>query len=478
MPNLRFLPRSDFGRNVLTMMAGTTVAQIIPLSVAPLLTRLYSPSEFGAFALFMALASVLSIPATGRYDLAVVLPERDTEAMSVATLCIATAVTFSIVLTILLHAFPEPIAKLIAHDEVPVWMYLLAPMISMLAINQALSNWLNRDKQYRMLVAGSIVLHGTTAITSLGLGLVRSVGQGLVWGRFAGQAAACGILSLLVCRNLRRRALVYRPEALMRVARRYWRFPLYSVPYGFVGNFSKEFPIIAFSIFGQFDAAGFFGLARNILYLPMGFVSSSLGQVFYKEAADHFGTRHLEALANRLMQQIAILFTPPFLLVAFWAPDLFEIAFGTAWREAGRYAALFAPAAYLYIFTGWTERLFLVADKQHVSLCLQISFDVLLIASLAALLDRGATPLVCVGTITAVSIFYHVTYLVAVYRAAGFKLHSLIKGLLPSTATILLLSGAIFLTQQLPIAKILQFAFTTMLAMIPYAFWLRHGRAT
>ncbi|GEM_PF-5873586 len=42
-------PRSDFWKNVLTVLAGATGAQLLPLLAAPLLTRMCTPAKMGAF---------------------------------------------------------------------------------------------------------------------------------------------------------------------------------------------------------------------------------------------------------------------------------------------------------------------------------------------------------------------------------------------------------------------------------------------
>lgn len=459
------------------MMTGTTIAQIIPISVAPLLTRLFSPAEFGAFTLFMALASLLSIPATGRYDMAVVLPETDEEAMSTATLCLTIAAVFSVLFLALILAFPTPIARLFGMKAAPDWMVLLPALVFLLALTQTLSNWLTRSRQYRRIAAGSVTLHGTTATASLLAGVAQFLSHGLIFGRVVGQTAACVVLGSQVRAEFLRTGLRYRAGRLLAAAKRYRQFPLYSMPYSFIATFSKEFVIIAFSAFGQINPAGYFGLARNVLYLPMGFLSASLGQVFYKEAADHFGTPRLESLANGLIQRIAMLFTPPFVLVAFWAPDLFQFAFGENWREAGRYAALFSPAAYLYIFTGWTDRIFVVAHKQNVSLYVQVFFDVVLVALLIVMLNMGIAPLVCVGAITVVSVAYHLAYIAAVYRVAGFRLRSLVAVLARSGITIALLAAGIVLIKALPMALMLQFALSVALVLSCYIRWLKRLRS-
>jgi len=70
-------PKSDFSKNVLVLMTGTTIAQAIPIAISPILTRLYSPEDFGVFALFVAITSVFGSVANGRYDLAIMLPKKD-----------------------------------------------------------------------------------------------------------------------------------------------------------------------------------------------------------------------------------------------------------------------------------------------------------------------------------------------------------------------------------------------------------------
>jgi O-antigen/teichoic acid export membrane protein len=39
-------PKSEFSKNVLTLMTGTTIAQAIPIAISPILIRIYTPKEF------------------------------------------------------------------------------------------------------------------------------------------------------------------------------------------------------------------------------------------------------------------------------------------------------------------------------------------------------------------------------------------------------------------------------------------------
>ena len=78
----KILPKGEFSRNVLTLMTGTSIAQAIPIAISPILTRIYTPEDFGVFALYMAIATVVSVIATGRYETAIMLPKKDSEAIN------------------------------------------------------------------------------------------------------------------------------------------------------------------------------------------------------------------------------------------------------------------------------------------------------------------------------------------------------------------------------------------------------------
>ena len=80
--------RSDFTKNVLILMTGTTMAQAIPIAVLPILSRLYSPDDFGVLAIFISLSFIFGSIANGRYELAIVLPKDDRSALNIVVLSI------------------------------------------------------------------------------------------------------------------------------------------------------------------------------------------------------------------------------------------------------------------------------------------------------------------------------------------------------------------------------------------------------
>jgi hypothetical protein len=62
--NSRFssnLTKGSFSHNVLLMFIGTAIGQMGSVILAPALTRIYSPDEFGILGIYMMVISVMSL---------------------------------------------------------------------------------------------------------------------------------------------------------------------------------------------------------------------------------------------------------------------------------------------------------------------------------------------------------------------------------------------------------------------------------
>ena len=81
MPNPEPSRSSSFATDVLKLVTGTTLAQVITVLAAPVLTHLYGPEAFGFLAIFTSITSILGVNRLhGAYELAIMLPKTDEEA--------------------------------------------------------------------------------------------------------------------------------------------------------------------------------------------------------------------------------------------------------------------------------------------------------------------------------------------------------------------------------------------------------------
>ena len=147
----RHKPLSEFNRNVLTLMTGTTIAQAIPIAISPILTRIYTPEDFGVLALFVAITSIFGSIANGRYELAIMLPKKDENAINIFALGLIITFSMSFILLVLVVLFNEQITELLKNDEISVWLYFVPIAVLFIGLYNMLAYYNNRKKYYKVI---------------------------------------------------------------------------------------------------------------------------------------------------------------------------------------------------------------------------------------------------------------------------------------------------------------------------------------
>src|SRR5688572_21522949 len=85
-------------KNASKLIGGATIGQLALVLASPALTRLYSPSEFGAFATYVAVLSLAAIISSLRLDIAITLARTDEEAFELTAMAGTVVVVFSCII--------------------------------------------------------------------------------------------------------------------------------------------------------------------------------------------------------------------------------------------------------------------------------------------------------------------------------------------------------------------------------------------
>ena len=107
-----FLSSHEFVKHVLTLMAGTGVAQLLPILTMPILTRIYSQEAVGAWVVVIAVAGFVIPVASWRYDLAIMLPEDESDARRLVQIASRINLAMALMTTIVMVLFAPKIAAL------------------------------------------------------------------------------------------------------------------------------------------------------------------------------------------------------------------------------------------------------------------------------------------------------------------------------------------------------------------------------
>ncbi len=103
---LRILQNSFF-KAVSTLSIGSLISQLIPLAATPLLSRIFSPEDFGLFAVFFALTSIFGVSIAGKYDISILIPKNNADAinLTIFSLILCLAGSFFLFISIYIFGF-------------------------------------------------------------------------------------------------------------------------------------------------------------------------------------------------------------------------------------------------------------------------------------------------------------------------------------------------------------------------------------
>lgn len=379
---IKALRRNEFVRHVLALMSGTAAAQVLVIAITPLLSRLYTPAEFGILAAFTSVVALVSAVATLRYDMAIMLPKAESDAAALKNTATWIAFAVGIVTTVVMLLLGAPIARAINAPEAAPWLVLAGLAAFTLAEIGALGYWLNRHSRYSDMARNRVLQSGSTALAQLALAFVKPLGVGgLILGTLVGQT-----VSIL---GLRRRSRDLKdfpaPTWAQRKAlvARYRRMPLWNAPTALVDAVRMNginLVIAAVSI----GALGQFSMAWRMVEVPAALIGSALAQVFFQRLSV---VPHGEMLRAARLSVIrsALLGFVPFALVFALSPWLFPIVFGAEWVDAGRYAQALTPWLFLNLVTSPISTIFVVTEKQHISLLFSVVYTIVPLSILLVL---------------------------------------------------------------------------------------------
>ncbi|WP_379061410.1 lipopolysaccharide biosynthesis protein [Mesorhizobium sp. UC22_110] len=432
----------SFVSNVKTMLGGFALAQIIPLLAVPVLTRLYTPEAFGLQLLFMGVVAVLVIACTLRLDLALQLAADEKEGGLLISLISLLTLIVLMVLIAGIVIFGEPISAKLGHSGQSMWMWFALPMTAATVFMQVATSLLTRQKRFGPIARTNV--YNQVGYVAFAFSAGPFLGAlGLVAAKLAGQLVGISLVLRYVASNIYRYFRIPTPDDVRVLWNRFHQFVVFNAPYSLIGTAARDMPIYVFSTTGAAAAAGFYGLSRTVLSVPMLLATAGLSQVFYREAIEYRGAMRIETTARALLRLTLCGLAPLFVFVCVWGDVVFVVLFGTKWLEAGIYAMILAPAAWLSVQTSWPERLFEVAGRQEVSFKVQMTFDMLTAIVVILPLMAGENPIISVIGFAVVNCVYHLVYLTAIFSVSGFSKWHLQRLLFEGMAT-LLLSCSVF----------------------------------
>ena len=374
------VPEKSFIRKLLVLSSGTGAGQAVLLLSAPLLTRLFTPAEFGLFAVFAALAAIFGVIACLRLEFALPVILDEDEAAGMAMAAVVVAVVMSLSTSLLVWLAGTWFVTLVSAEALLGWLWLLPLAVLVWGFGSILSYWSIRRGGYATNGFNRSFQLGSQAGGQVALGALGTGPLGLILGYLLGYGVRLGHFATRLAPTDRRLLLGQRPAQLWRSVRRHWRYPVYSSSSSLLHSISEMVPAILIAgLYGPVTA-GLYALCQRVMAAPVKLLSETASQVFLGE------TRGLDDSAlHRFFLRTVTFFTvlgiAGMLPVLFFAPPVFAVVFGEAWREAGVLVQFLVPLFFSRFVVFPISQLVHVLGRQDVYLLSAVLTALALVAS-------------------------------------------------------------------------------------------------
>ncbi|MCE4066096.1 oligosaccharide flippase family protein [Chryseobacterium gleum] len=367
---LKEISRNKFIRNVSTLALGSIVSQAIVVASSPLLSRIYSVEAFGNLSIFTSFTVFFAVLATGRYELAIGLPDCDKKALKVFKLIICFGFIVSSIYLILIFLLKEVFH---IHDRTGFLnqneAYIAPLYIFFIALYTALGYWKQRKKEYAKITIGNAIQVVSTTVFSLLLGLLNC-GNGMILGLVFGV-----ILSSMYLFKTENNLFtsIFQQKNIKDIAKEYFSFPRYMIFSDLSLAASQQFIPILFSLLYNTTVVGFFSMANRILRLPNIVITSSITNVFRNDVIDELRQNgNCRQLYISTFKKLVFISFPIYTAIFILSPTVFEFVFGKQWIEAGYFARILSVLLVVEFVVTPLNSIFYIVGKQKLFMRIQV----------------------------------------------------------------------------------------------------------
>ena len=338
----KFKPKTEFSRNVLTLMTGTTIAQAIPIAISPILTRLYTPEDFGILGLFIAIVAVFGTIINGKYELALMLPTKDEDSINILALGLIISFLLSLILFIMILIFHAYFTELIDNRHIEYWLYFIPLSTLLIGFYNMLSYYNTRKKYYKDISRATIIKSIVMSIIQLIIGFIKSGETGLITGEIISRLFA----NMRLLNNIIKDKILISKvniKKMLLLGNKYKEFPIYNLPSSLADVLTLQLPFIFIPKIYDLIISGYFVLVQNIISIPSALIGKSISQVFFQNMT-YNKNNNLECLVilENTVKKLFYISLPISICIYLFSPFVFGIIFGEKWTIAGEIAQYFS----------------------------------------------------------------------------------------------------------------------------------------
>lgn len=360
--------KKEFVKNVLTLITGSALSQIILYIAIPVLTRLFSEELFGIYMLFSSITILLKPLLSLKYELAIILPKREKDAINLFVFTLLILLALSGLLYLIIFFFDDEILHFFNVERLAVFIYWIPLSVFFVGIISAFDYWNNRNNAFKNISKGLITKSATTSTSQIATGFSSFSSLGLIPGMIFGQFCQLLMLIGVSLKSISQNTKYVSLKRMIFLAKKYKDIPVFNTLINFTNTLSNELPILLISRYFGLANVGVYGLAIKVGRAPVGIIQQSVSQVFYNKASKTYNLKEdLNQIVKKTYQNLLkigfLVFTPLF-IISFYL----DFIFGENWIDVGLYVRILIPWLFVAFLSAPLTSLTLVLNKQKAML--------------------------------------------------------------------------------------------------------------
>lgn len=370
-------------RGFVQILFGTLIGQVATLFALPIISRFYSPAQYGSLSLITSIAALLAPVFILGMDQAVVRPKSEASAKRMFDAGLLGALAFTIVTSVILLAvrpitdfFPESAAFIVVMLPICVLVVGLSLLLNQVQV---------RSERYGSLGIRNTIQSLSITVIQLGCGFI-----GAAWipnGLIIGYVVGTGIGVVILGWGSRSWFKKIHGSKVVSTLKKEWRYPVLFVPSTITAQFSQQMPLLFLSSLFGVHVAGQIGMGERLIAIPAAQMLIAGSSVFLGK----FSSLARNSLSNLL--PLFLKFSGVFSVIGlvsfagffFLGPTLIPLLLGSDWTEAANLLQPMAFACATRVLMNPLVGVFRVLDSARILSQFEVIRVVYLVALAAAL---------------------------------------------------------------------------------------------
>lgn len=412
---------SQYIQNFTALAGSEIIAQVILIGVTPILTRVYSPAEFGQYEFFKTSAYLLVVIGFLNYDVSIYTSKNESERINSVLLSVIVLLAICILASVFLFFFNDFFVQVFQSEIKEGWFWTLPVYAFFAALTNLMLVVLTKGGSFKLISSIKIIVSILVASTQLFFGWLNLGYWGLVYSTIMVQLIAFVLYFKPFYQQFKynfKDLSFIRSKVIMKT---YWRLPFIVFPGNFLNNLVQSLPVF---FLGRIDSQilGYYGLAQRIIGFPLKFVTAAVQRLYVKELTDEIDKTGIGVNAYKKNLKIygMIAFVLILGLFAFTKP-LLPILFGNEWLPAVPFVVILGILFSVRFIFGGLSFVMVIGNAPKIDIFWQVFFAVIMTLSFLVCESLEASPFITMLTYVLAGVFSYLVYGVLSYTIARSK---------------------------------------------------------